>query len=635
MENQNYIQKIAVFSSIILFFGSISYGAYDVSWTFGNVGNFSYKLDAFSPPETVLGAAIGTENPTLTLSIDKRYQVTVTNYTVHPLEIIAKGSSYTSDVVLLSTGSTVGTLESDPDIAWDDNGAGSVTFTLTLALYNAMISNDHVPGYRCRPHAPVMRGNFNVIGVPLVNPIPDVIEKGPIKIELETIAAGIAAPVGMKPANDGTGRLFIADQSGLIYTILNGQLQPTPFLDVSNRLVKLGIIGSFDENDYDERGLFGIALHPDFANPQKPGYGKIYTYTSEPVSGFADFTSNPPPASINHQSVIAEWQVSTRNPDTVDIDSRRELMRINEPQFNHNAGMLAFGPDGYLYISLGDGGNANDSGDGHGVSGNGQDINTVLGSILRIDPLDPSLTASSNDLISGNEEYRIPIDNPFVATEGIDEIYAYGFRNPFYFSFDTVTGRLIVGDVGQDNIEEVDIVTKGGNYGWNLKEGKFRFNSQTGAVSNDLSDLPANLIDPAAQYDHDEGISIIGGFIYRGTAIPELFGKYVFGDFSRGFLNPDGRIFYADLETGVIKELVIGVNDRALNLFVKGFGQDLDGEIYLLASSNLGPYGTGGTVLKIVDLCLYRIPGDVNYDCKVDDLDFNILTEHWLEDSSR
>ena len=138
-----------------------------------------------------------------------------------------------------------------------------------------------------------------------------------------------------------------------------------------------------------------------------------------------------------------------------------------------------------------------------------------------------------------------------------------------------------------------------------------------------------------AQYDHDEGISAIGGFIYRGSAIPELFGKYVFGDFSSSFSVADGRLFYADLDTGQIQELVIGADDRDLNLYIKGFGQDLDGEIYLLASSNLGPYGTGGKVLKIVDLCLYRIPADINNDCQVNLDDFNILVEHWMENAAR
>jgi glucose/arabinose dehydrogenase len=442
--------------------------------------------------------------------------------------------------------------------------------------------------------------------------------------------------VDLKPSPDGSGKLFVVDQPGVVYTILDGQLQPTPFLDLSSRVVTpLGIIGSLDENDYDERGQFGIAFHPDFAVQGSPGYQKIYTYTSEPVAGAADFTTDPPIAEINHQSVVAEWQVNVRNQNEINPASRREIIRIDQPQFNHNGGMLAFGPDDYLYISLGDGGAANDNAEGHGATGNGQNINTVHGSILRIDPVDPALTPDSTDPVSANGNYRIPADNPFVGTDGLDEIYAYGFRNPFIFSFDSVTGRLIVADVGQDHVEEIDIVEKGGNYGWNLKEGTFRFDPDTGSVSDDLTGLPANLIDPVAQYDHDEGISVIGGFIYRGSAIPELFGKYVFGDFSNGFSTPGGRLFYADLDTGLIRELVIGVDDRALDLYVKGFGQDLDGEIYLLASSNLGPYGTGGKVLKIVDLCLYRIPGDVNNDCQVNMDDYDILLEHWLESAVR
>ena len=160
---------------------------------------------------------------------------------------------------------------------------------------------------------------------------------------------------------------------------------------------------------------------------------------------------------------------------------------------------------------------------------------------------------------------------------------------------------MIAGDVGQDHIEEIDIVNIGENYGWNLKEGTFRFDPQTGNVSDNLNELPEDLIDPVAQYDHDDGLSIIGGYVYRGTAIPELAGKYIFGDFSRSFSPADGRLFYADLETGSIHEFTIGIEDIPLDLYVKGFGQDLQGVVYVLASSNLGPYGTGGVVLKIVD----------------------------------
>ena len=637
MNNQKLTIVILALAAIFLSFSGLVYAdSHDAAWTFGNVGIFSYKLDSFTPADAGLEASIGQENPTLTLHLGRRYQVTVTNYTVHPFEVLAKGTSAATDIPLLSMGSTTSSFESDSEVAWEDNGAGTVTFTMTLSLYNAMTDSGRIPGYRCELHASTMRGDFIVQGVPLADPIPENIEKGSVSIELETVASGLTAPVGLKPVVDGTGRLFVADQSGVVYLILDGQLQPTPFLDLSDRLVSpLGIIGTFDGNDYDERGLFGIAIHPDFANSESPGYRKFYTYTSELALDVADFTTDPPIANPNHQSVIAEWEVSSRNTNTINLSTRREILRIDEPQFNHNGGMLAFGPDGYLYISLGDGGNANDVGDGHGETGNGQNINTVHGSILRIDPLDPVETPDSTDPISMNGQYRIPADNPFVGTEGLDEIYAYGFRNPYIFSFDSATGRLIVADVGQNYVEEIDIVEAGGNYGWHLKEGTFRFDPVNGNVNDDLTGLPKDLIDPVAQYDHDEGISVIGGFIYRGSAIPELFGKYVFGDFSSGFSVADGRLFYADLDIGLIQEFVIGLDNRDLNLYVKGFGQDLDGEIYLLASSNLGPYGTGGKILKIVDLCLYRIPGDLNNDCIVDDLDLNILEDHWLEDATR
>ncbi|HEX7010581.1 MAG TPA: PQQ-dependent sugar dehydrogenase [Phycisphaeraceae bacterium] len=456
----------------------------------------------------------------------------------------------------------------------------------------------------------------------ITNPFPDPIPKGSVAIELQTIASGFSAPNYLTSARDGSGRLFVVDQTGQVRVInAQGDLLPTPFLDLGpsglNRLVNL-------RSGFDERGLLGLAFHPGFNDPSSPGYRKVYTYNSEPVAGAADFTV-PLPAgvSFDHQSVITEWQVDASNPNVIDPTTRREVMRIDEPQFNHNAGMIDFGPDGYLYIALGDGGAGDDEGNGHSPGGNGQDTSNVLGTILRINPLDPGLTSTSSDPVSANGKYRVAGDNPFVGSDGVDEIYAYGFRNPFRFSFDVnpatglatggTTGKLLVGDAGQNVVEEVDDVVKGGNYGWRLKEGSFKFDPNgtgPGFITADTSGLPPDLIDPILEYDHfremtdtgvvPEGLAVIGGFIYRGSAIPELVGKYIFGDFTQSFGTPTGRLFYADLDTGEIQELIIGLDDRALGLYLKGFGRDTEGEIYVLAGTTAGPTGTGSMVLKIV-----------------------------------
>jgi len=403
-------------------------------------------------------------------------------------------------------------------------------------------------------------------------------------------------------AGDGTGRLFVADQSGAVRVIAGGVLQATPYLDLSSRLVALN---SF----YDERGLLGLTFHPGFANPASPGYGKLYTYASEPVNGTADFTVPLDVGqSFNNQGVLLEWTVPDVAAGASPSPVPREVLRVDEPQSNHNGGMIEFGPDGYLYLSLGDGGAADDQGAGHSPQGNGQDNTNVLGSVLRIDPTDTS----------GGKKFGVPASNPFVGDASIPgAIFAYGLRNPFRFSFDTdpvtrqisgaATGKLIIADVGQNDIEEVNVInpaTDGGtNFGWHVKEGTFLFDpngSGPGFVSADSPGLPAGLTDPVLEYDHDEGIAVVGGFVYRGSAIPELVGKYVFGDFSQGFGAPAGRLFYADLDTGQIYEFLLGPDDLPLGLFVKGIGRDADGELYVLASSALGPGGSSGVVLKIV-----------------------------------
>ncbi len=419
-------------------------------------------------------------------------------------------------------------------------------------------------------------------------PPPMPIAVGNVRAKTELIAADMVAPVLLTHANDGTDRLFIVDQAGVVRLIKNGTLLTTPYLDASGLIVNPlgGIIPPFQDPfaDFDERGLLGLAFHPDFAQTGMPGFGKLYTYTSEPLNGPADFTvALPAGDTFDHQAVIREWTVDPTLDEIIGDPNviSRKLMSIDEPQFNHNAGHVAFGPDRMLYLSLGDGGGGGDDEPGHGEMGNGQDASNVLGTILRIEPLGNN---------SGNGQYGVPADNPFVANpKKVDEIYAYGLRNPYRFCFDK--DLLVVADVGQSNIEEVDIVNSGDNLGWRLKEGSFFYDHVSNTISTTpFGQLPPNFnpVDPVLQYDHSEGISITGGFVYRGTEFPDLVGKYVFGDFSNaGFFVPGGRLFYGDLTTGEILEFDLGCE---LGLYVKGFGQDAEGELYVLGGTNLGPF---------------------------------------------
>ncbi len=433
--------------------------------------------------------------------------------------------------------------------------------------------------------------SFCAIEVGLDDPIPAPIEQSEVEIGLRVLASGLTAPnwgtFAPLPGPLARRRLFVTDQAGILWAInvIGGHQQV--FLDVTDRLVDLGIAGP---GTFDERGLLGVAFHPAYADN-----GLLYTYTSEPVAGPADFSTLPAEIEANHQTVIIEWQV--RSPlsksTVVDRSSARVLLRIDQPQFNHDGGTLNFGPDGKLYISLGDGGSADDQGDGHGMEGNGQDPSNPLGAILRIDPL------GSN---SANGEYGIPADNPFVGQKGlVEEIFAYGFRNPFRFSFDRGSGLLIAADVGQNDIEEIDVVFAGDNYGWNIKEGTFCFNpngDDPGFVTECVTELGATeLIDPIAEYDHDEGIAVIGGFVYRGRRVGRLRGRYIFGEFARTF-SSDGRLFMLEDDLS-ISELQIQGRD-GLELFLLGFGQDAAGELYVLANSTGVPFGETGVVLKIV-----------------------------------
>jgi hypothetical protein len=371
-------------------------------------------------------------------------------------------------------------------------------------------------------------------------------------------------------------------------------------------------------NANDERGLLGLAFHPGFNDPTSPGFHTLYTYNSELIPAGTNPTFVAPNnATQNYKNVINEYKMSLTDPNVVDPSTRREVISFGKNAGNHNGGTITFGSDGYMYLGTGDGGNANDAGASHiEPGGNAQNLTAALGKMLRLDPLNPSLNPTSADPISANLQYRIPASNPFQTAGQVHEIYAYGFRNPYRFSFDKLNGQLIVADVGQNTVEEIDRVTLGGNYGWAMKEGDFLFNRTTGpggaagTVGARSPGVPAGLIDPIVgtmgtlEYDHGDGISITGGFVYRGTEIPELYGKYVFGDLALRTTptRVDGRLFYADLETGQIFEFMLpqfgGDGILPNSETVHGFGQDAQGELYAFAT-NSPSNGTGGVVYRI------------------------------------
>jgi glucose/arabinose dehydrogenase len=440
------------------------------------------------------------------------------------------------------------------------------------------------------------------------------VPKGTIAVNLRPVATRMSAPLyGFHPPGDNK-RLFVLEQNGLVRLLQNDVLLPGNALDLQSRVQPPLNPG----NANDERGLLGIAFHPDFNDEARPGYRRLYTYTSEPIAaGTSPTYPAPNNATQNYKLLISEWQVSGANPNVIDPTSRRELVSFGKNAGNHNGGTIAFGPDGYLYLAIGDGGNANDVGASHiEPGGNAQNLTTPLGKMLRIDPLHPSLTPASTDAASVNGEYRIPATNPYDAAGQVPEAYAIGLRNPYRFAFDRMNGELILADVGQNNIEEINRIVLGGNYGWAVKEGEWLFDRATGTIGpapgNRSPGNPAGMIDPISgplgtlQYDHGDGISITGGFVYRGSAIPELFGKYVFGDLALRNLPPrvDGRLFYADLQTGEIKEFLLpqfanGVLPNGLT--VHGFGEGGDGELYAMVT-NTPSNGTGGIVYKLVQV---------------------------------
>ncbi|MES2284109.1 MAG: PQQ-dependent sugar dehydrogenase [Bacteroidota bacterium] len=376
-------------------------------------------------------------------------------------------------------------------------------------------------------------------------------------IKLNSIAKRLLGPVAMDCPKDGSGRLFICEQSGKIKIIKDGKKLSEPFLDVSHKLDRMNKI-------YSEKGLLGIAFHPKYKIN-----GKFFIY----------YSAHSKTPGSDHKSILAEYKVSS-NTDIADPGSERVILEVEQPESNHNGGQLVFGPDGFLYVGLGDGGGA---GDEHGVIGNGQDLNTVLGKILRID-IDKSDAQKDS-----NKPYSIPADNPFVNNKNArSEIWAYGLRNPWRFSFDSKTKELFCADVGQNIWEEINIIEPGKNYGWRIMEGNHCYDPATNCDQKDL-------VPPIAEYNHDVGISITGGFVYRGKAIPFLVGKYVFGDWK-------GKLFYLEKSADkwkMVDMVIEGKKNNDIGSDINSFGEDENGEIYILTQKFTGNLIANGEVFLI------------------------------------
>jgi glucose/arabinose dehydrogenase len=322
--------------------------------------------------------------------------------------------------------------------------------------------------------------------------------------------------------DDASDLMFVTEQGGSIYSFsANNSQQADVFLDITDRVNRGG----------NEEGLLGFVFDPDY---QENGYFYVYYSAADPS-----------------RSVVSRFSLDEEDTDVADPESEVIIMEVAQPFSNHNAGQLAFGPDGYLYIGLGDGGSAGDP------LGNGQNLVTLLGSILRIDVSG----------LSAPGDYEIPADNPFVGTTGArEEIWAFGLRNPWRFSFDAETGLLWAGDVGQSSWEEIDIIAKGANYGWNIMEGSHCYSPATGC---DQSGLTL----PIVEYDHSQGCSVTGGYVYRGDQTPSLQGYYIYGDYC------SGNIWALAYDGNVVTDNILLVDS---GLSITSFGEDLAGNLYIL-----------------------------------------------------
>ncbi|GJM22820.1 MAG: hypothetical protein DHS20C15_27350 [Planctomycetota bacterium] len=394
-----------------------------------------------------------------------------------------------------------------------------------------------------------------LLGTPLADPLPD-IPNSDLTVRLAPVVTGLTFPTDAAVPPDGSPRLFLTQLNGLVHVLQEGVLQATPFLDFSaDHIMTNGSATS------------SVTFHPDFATNRK--LYVVMTENKDPA--LADFGSS---SGIVQQSVLYEVAAQANYPapgcNLIDLAATRELFRINELNFIHNLGDLEFGSDGYLYMTKGDDRNG------------GQNLTTIHGTVLRID-----VDFGPGNALSANGNYAIPHDNPFVSgTSGeLGEIWAYGFRNPWRLSIDG--SDVWVADIGEGDIEEVNLVPAGGNYGWSAKEGSFAYLPGVG-VTDDLSGLPAGpFVDPIGEYDHGQGDrSLTGGVIYRGARFPDLVGDYVFGEWI------SGRVFHMDTNTGAIERLLVdplgetihGQNDGAPKEGILSITTDADGELLLVVT---------------------------------------------------
>ncbi|WP_324661967.1 PQQ-dependent sugar dehydrogenase [Haloarcula sediminis] len=384
---------------------------------------------------------------------------------------------------------------------------------------------------------------------------------GGVELAGDAVASGFRAPVDVTAPSPG--EYFVADQFGQVSYVESAGASPAVAADLTDRMAEPG----------GEKGLLGIALHPE-----SDGSGRMYVRYSAPLR-------ERMPSNYSHTFVLSEFQLSGGR---LDEESERVLLEIPEPQANHNAGAIGFGPDGYLYVAVGDGGGGNDQGRGHVddwydavEGGNGQDVTeNLLGSLLRID-VDGGESDATTSEGEGGRPYGIPEDNPLVGEPGLDEHYAWGFRNPWRFSFGP-DGRLFVADVGQASYEEINVVERGGNYGWNVREGAHCFRSEECPTTGPDGDP---LVDPIIEYPHQgdgiTGVSVIGGHVYDGGDIPRLQGRYVFADYVA-----EGELFVAtEGEDGwsLSSVPISGIGPRVLS-----FGRTPAGELLVCSTGDSG-----------------------------------------------